>query len=136
MQEYKQRWGRATTMWIGVGLAYGVVLIIAAFVVPIFTGSWGFSTTNADTLVAQHGLYAALVVAVPLILAVGIAFALLESYKRGARALAWSLWGVLALGNLAALFTIGVFVLPITIAMFLACRLYVAPDAARAGADA
>jgi len=136
MRDYRLRWGRETTLWIGVGVAYGVLLVIAAFVVPIFSDAWGFTTTNAHTLVSQHGIYGVFVMSIPLLFALAIAIALLRSDRRGARALSWSLWGVLALGNLAAMFTIGVFVIPLTIALFLACRLFVAPKKRPASADA
>jgi hypothetical protein len=62
----------------------------------------------------------ALVLAVPLLVTLAVGFALWQGSRR-ALPIAWTLTGLLAAGNLVAMLSVGVFVLPVTAALVIAC---------------
>lgn len=114
---------------VGAGL-WSIGLIVAGLTVPTYQGTasggstesmtTGPISTQSETLVGENGAWVLFVLAVPLAATVVVA-ALLMPRRR------WTLWiacgvtGVLALLNLPAMLTIGVFVLPVTAALVLAC---------------
>lgn len=114
----------------GAGL-WSVGLLIAATTVPVYQ-STGSSTTgpgssesissHSETLVGENGTSALIMLAVPLAATLLVALALLTRRR-------WALWiacvttAVLALGNLAAMLTVGIFVLPVTAALVVGCLL-------------
>jgi hypothetical protein len=83
-------------------------------------------THTTATLLDENGWTVILVTAVPLLVASAVTVALLRRDRRrsGAGPLAWVLTGLLAAGNLAALLSIGVFVLPVTAGLVMACALH------------
>jgi hypothetical protein len=119
------RLGRVPAVALLAGAAYGVALVVAAFVAPVYetdsSSSSGQASQGYDTLVDVNGLSAAAVLAVPLLFTVAVACALLLGSHRGALPLAWTLTGLLAAGNLVAMLSVGVFILPVTAALVFAC---------------
>lgn len=105
--------------------AYGVALVLAAFLVPVYdsdsSSSSGGTTQASATLVDVNGLSAAAVFAVPLFVTLGVGCALWQGSQRWALPIAWTLTGLLATGNLLAMLSVGVFVLPLTAALIVAC---------------
>lgn len=102
--------------------AWSLALIAAAFAVPVYRGTiatshGGLSSTSA-TLVALNGPLVLVPVCVPVVLTVLIWLALHRKCARQSRvaSLAASAGiALLAAFNVVALFTIGVFVLPVTL---------------------
>ncbi len=107
---------------------YSIGIIVAGFFVPMYSSlsatSTGEVTYGSGTLVAENGLNIVFVLAVPLIFTFAIWAALRLHARRGAMALAWTLAGSLALFNLAAIMTIGLFIVPVTICLLYACSRY------------
>jgi hypothetical protein len=111
---------------LGVALIWSIVLLVAACLVPTYSStsvsSDGVVTHGSETLVGDNGLGVLPVVAAPLLLTCLVAAALWRRGTRpGAGALAWTATGLLIAFNLVALMSIGVFVLPVTVALTLAC---------------
>lgn len=105
--------------------AYGAALLVAGFLAPVYqthdSSSSGSSRTGSATLVGENGVGAVVVLTVPLVVTVAVGAALRMRRRRPAVATAWALTGLLALGNLLAMLSIGVFVLPVTVALIVAC---------------
>ena len=57
----------------------------------------------------------------PLLMTLAVGCALWQGSRRGAIPVAWTLTGLLAVFNLLAMMSIGVFVLPVTAALIVAC---------------
>ena len=125
MNAVETRLGRVPAVALLAASAYGVALVVAAFVAPVYetdsSSSSGQTSPASDTLVGQNGLGAAVVIAVPLLLTLAVGCALWLGSHRGALPVAWTLTGLLAAGNLLAMMSVGVFVLPVTAALVLAC---------------
>jgi hypothetical protein len=115
---------------------YSVALIIAGFLVPmeqtVYSSAPSDSGTSASssmveshftaTLVGWSGLGVVFVLVVPLLVTLAVSAALLwQRARRGAMAVAWTLSGLLAAYNIAALKTMGLFLIPITVALLYAC---------------
>jgi len=125
------RWAFALTL---AGFAWGVALVAGAFVVPVYSGlsvsagSSGEQVTHSysSTLVEENGFGVLIPVAIPLVLAALVWFALHRRCSRGSRwggPIAWSLVAVLGLFSLVAVWTIGVFVLPVAVLLGIAASL-------------
>ncbi len=118
------RVGRVPAVALLVAAAYGVALVVAAFLVPVYdsdsSSSSGETTRVSDTLVGVNGLGVALVLGVPLLVTLAVGSALWQR-SRWALPTAWSLTGLLAALNLLAMLSVGIFVLPVTAALVLAC---------------
>ena len=128
------------------GFGWAVALIGAAFVVPVYTGGGSevvtdvynhtttvhsFSSTSG-TLVHENGLGILAPLAIPLLLAAVVWFALHRRCSRGSRksgALAWSAIGVLTLFTLVASASVGFFFVPVL--AFLIAAAAVTPVPAR-----
>jgi hypothetical protein len=119
------RLGRVPAVALLGASAYGVALVVAAFVAPVYestsSSSSGETTRASDTLVGVNGLSAAVVLAVPLVVTLVVGCALWLGSHRWAMPIAWTLTGLLAAGNLLAMLSVGVFVLPVTAALVVAC---------------
>jgi hypothetical protein len=118
------RLGRVPAVALLVASVYAVALVVAAFVLPAYesdsSSSSGETGQTSDTLVGVNGLGVAVVLAVPLLVTLAVGSALwLRS--RWSLPIAWTLTGLLAAGNLLAMLSVGVFVLPVTAALVLAC---------------
>jgi hypothetical protein len=120
---------------LAVALAWSVALLIAAVTVPVYsgTGTAGGSGSSAvvithtsATLVGENGFAVLAVIAVPLLIVLAVGYLLWRRASDpagGAGALAWTLTALLAAGNLLAMVTVGIFVLPVTVALVVACAL-------------
>ena len=117
--------GRVTTTALCAAAAWAVALLVAAFVVPVYGSATATSSRvvadSAETFVHVNGLHGTVVIAVPLVCTVIVASALLLRSRRGALPCAWALTAALAAANLLAMLTIGLFVLPVTAALVVAC---------------
>ncbi len=106
-------------------LVYSAVLVIGGFFVPVYStesvSSSGEVAQDSRTLVAENGVGVALVLGIPLLVSLAVAAALWQPARRGMLPVAWALTGVLAVFTLLAMLTIGVFVLPVTVALVVAC---------------
>jgi hypothetical protein len=114
--------------WISlaIALALGAGLVIAAVLAPVYqsqsVSSSGSVTNGSATLVGVNGWGALLVAGAPLAAAVVAGCALWRRAGRpGAGVLAWTVTVLLACFNLVAMATIGLFVVPLTVALFAAC---------------
>jgi hypothetical protein len=128
------RLGRVPAVALLAASAYGVALVVAAFVAPVYgtdsSSSSGQTSQGSDTLVGVNGLSAAVMLAVPLLVTLAVGCALWLGTHRGALPLAWTITGLLAAANLLAMLSVGVFVLPVTAALVLACARSRPPDQA------
>ncbi len=118
------RLGRVPAVALLVAAAYGVALVVAAFALPVYdsdsSSSSGETSQASDTLVGANGMGVALVLAVPLFVTVAVGCAL-ALRSRWSLPIAWTLTGLLAALNLLAMLSVGIFVLPVTAALVLAC---------------
>jgi len=109
---------------VGAGI-WSVGLIIAGLTVPVYesesSGPAGSIVHGRDTLVSENGTRVLIVLAVPLMVTVLVGFAVLVSRKPWALRVASALVGVLLILNLLAMLTIGIFAVPVTAALVLAC---------------
>jgi hypothetical protein len=108
---------RIASVALLVALGGGLAVLVGAFLAPVYSADGPASAAGSDTLVGVNGPGVAVVAAVPLLLAVAVAAAL----RHGVAPLGWLLTGVLAALNLVAMLTIGIFVLPVTVALVVAC---------------
>ncbi len=117
---------RAEQVSLAVALAWGLLLVVAAMVAPVYStqtsaGS-GPAVTGSATLVQVNGWPVLLVCAVPLACALLVGALLRRrAGKPGAGPVACTVTAVLAGFNLLAMLSIGVFVLPVTAALIIAC---------------
>jgi hypothetical protein len=120
-----RRLDRVTFVLLVLAAAYSVVLIAAGFLAPVYesstSSSSGADTNGTDTLVGANGSGVVFALVIPLLVTVVVAVALLLRPRRGALPVAWTFTGLLGLFNLVAMFTIGVFVIPVTAALIIAC---------------
>ena len=137
------RFGRPELISLITALAWAVGLLIAALVVPVYQSSTVVAGSSAPgsvgsgtaTLVGVNGWSALFVASLPLVAAVVTVAALWQrSGRHGAGAIAWAVTGLLACFNVLAILSIGVFVVPVTAALVIACGTHGAkprrPDAA------
>ena len=106
--------------------AWALALVAAAFVAPVYERS----SPGADTVVAVNGLGAAGVAAAPLLAAAIVWWALRRACARPAtraRAWAWTVALALLASCLATGFTIGMFALPVALALCGACAVTPTP---------
>ena len=111
-------------------LVWSALLVVAAFTLPLY----GFSSESATvdgssgrdevsgtaTLVQVNGWMAALVMAVPLAVALLVAL-LLAVGGRGPRVGAWVLTALLGVFTVLALLSVGLLMLPVVVALLVAC---------------
>jgi len=119
------RLGRVASLALLFAALYGAALIVGGFVAPVYESETGSSsggvTHGTDTLVGVNGLGVVIVLGLPLLVTLAVGCALWPSSRRGAMPVAWTLTGLLAAFNLLAMLSIGVFVLPVTAALIVAC---------------
>jgi hypothetical protein len=94
-------------------------------------------THSTSTLLDENGWTVILITAVPLVVALAVTVALRrrDRRRRGAGSVAWLFTALLAAGNLLALLSIGVFVLPVTACLVVACILHNSEPGARRGPE-
>jgi hypothetical protein len=117
--------GRASSIALLSAAAWGSALVVAGFFIPVYQSEnmspSGKLTQGNETLVGMNGPGVLIALVLPLLATVLVAGALLLRTRRGALRLAWALTAVLAVFNLLGMLTIGVFVLPVTVALVVAC---------------
>jgi len=120
------RLGRLEWVSLAIAAAWGAGLLAAAALVPVYA-SVGASSSGAGvpgpvTLVGVNGWRVLLVVGVPLAATAVAGGALWRRGPRpGAGVLAWTITGLLVVFNALALASIGVFVIPVTVCLVVAC---------------
>ncbi len=106
---------------LGAALFLSLVLLASGFLVPVYSSesvsSSGAATSTTETLVAVNGLNVLIVLAIPLLISLLVAAALRMDRRRAA----WILTGLLGLFAVLAILSIGFFVLPVVIALAVAC---------------
>jgi hypothetical protein len=121
-----RRFGRLEWISLAIALASGTGLVIAALLAPVYqsqsVSSPGIAASGSATLVGVNGWSALLIAGAPLAAAVVAGYGLWRRAGRpGAGVLAWTVTGLLACFTVLAMATIGVFVIPVTVALFTAC---------------
>jgi hypothetical protein len=118
-QSRRGRWAFGLTVLV---FGWGIALLVAAFVVPIYSSSTasapsGVSVPSASsTLVQVNGLGVLVPVGLPALIAAVVWFALHRKCSRGSRPssyVAWSLIGLLIAFSLVAIASIGMLVVPV-----------------------
>ncbi len=116
-------WSTRTRVAWWVAVAWGALLPVLALVLPVGTeatlGADGVETMRRVTLAQIEGASGVLTVAVPLALAVLVGAAM-SSEGRWGLPTAWTLFGLLAAANLLAMMSVGVLVVPLTVALLVA----------------
>ena len=119
------RLGRTPSLAVLLAALYGAALIVGGFLAPVYestsVSSSGVVMRGTDTLVGVNGRGAAILLGVPLVVALAVGWALWHGSRRGAIPVAWALTGLLGVLNVLAMLSIGVFVLPVTAALTIAC---------------
>lgn len=117
--------GRASSIALLSAAAWGLALVVAGFLVPVYQSEdmspSGELTQGTETLVGMNGPGVLIALALPLLATVLVAGSLLLRSRRGALPVAWALTALLAVFNLLGMLTIGVFVVPVTAALVVAC---------------
>jgi len=121
-----RRFRRLEWISLAIALALGAGLVILALLAPVYqsqnVSSSGAMTDGSATLVGVNGWGALLVAGAPLAAAVVTGIGLWRRAGRpGAGVPAWTVTGLLACFNALAMATIGIFVVPVTVALFAAC---------------
>jgi len=119
------RLGRPESVALLLAGVWGLGLIVAGFVVPMYRTT-SESTTGevphgSDTLVGVNGPGVVVVLAVPFVVTVLVGCALLLRAHRGALLAAWTLTVMLAMFTLLAMMSISFFVVPVTAGLIVAC---------------
>lgn len=120
------RWTRTTVTALAVAAAWSVLLVVGAFVLPVYAGPDG-----GATFVGRNGYGVLLVVGLPLVVTLLAAEALAGGRHRRR---AWILTTLLGVVGLVTVFTVGLFLLPAALALVVACG--ATPRAARARPEA
>src|SRR6476659_7855193 len=119
------RLGRVTSIALVIAGLCGMALVLAGFLAPMYqwtsVSSSGVVAHGSGTLVEVNGRGVLLVLVVPLLAAVLVAGVLWQRSWQLALPIAWTITGLLAGFNLLALMSIGVFFLPVTAALVVAC---------------
>ena len=118
--------GRLEWVSLAIAAVWGAGLLAAAVLVPVYasvgvSGAGGDSHSSA-TLVGVNGWRVLLVVGLPLVATAMVGGALWRRGPRqGAGVLAWTIAGLLVVFNVLALASIGLFVIPVTAGLVVAC---------------
>lgn len=118
------RLGRVAAAALLIAAGYSAALVAGAFLAPMYQSSVSSSgevTHGPGTLIGVNGFGVVAVIGMPLLVSLAVGCALLSRSRRTAMPLAWALTGLLAVFNLLAMLSIGVFVLPVTAALIVAC---------------
>jgi hypothetical protein len=110
------RMGKTRSLALIGAAAWSCALIVGAFVVPAYSSDSSTGTGSA-TLVGENGAGIVIPILIPLIIVLAASAALWRDH----RSAAWTATGLLAAFNVLALLSIGIFVLPITICLVVAC---------------
>jgi hypothetical protein len=132
--------GRGSTIALLVAGVWSLGVLVAGFTVPVYTevtetpGSKAF-TRSSETLIAVNGSGAVLVLLIPLLITAIVTPALVAHAHPAGMAVAWSVSGLFAAFNLLAMLTIGIALVPITLALLVACALATGDTSRRSGRE-
>lgn len=101
----------------------GVALVVLAFTYPAYEGlhvEGGVTTGSTATLVEINGPGVIIPVLVPLVATALVAVALTRGPQRAGRLVAWALVALLLCFAVIAMFSIGLYVLPVVVALAIA----------------
>jgi hypothetical protein len=123
------RLGRTAPIALLLAALCDLGLVVAGFVAPVYQSSVSTSappsgavTHGSNTLVGENGWGAVVILLVPLLLTAIVGSALwFQSRGSAVVTFAWSITMLLGLLNLLAMLSIGVFFLPVTAALIVAC---------------
>jgi hypothetical protein len=124
------RWRMAVRLAVA-ALVWSLGLVVAALTLPVESSSTasvsvdGVTLTHS-TLVQENGVRALVLAAIPLLVSLTVAAAMVNRRRRSdawSRPVAWGAIGLLALEAAAGILTIGAFILPVVILLILAVRL-------------
>ncbi len=121
-----RRFGRLQRIALATALVWAAGLVIAAVLLPAYQSSGvsssGTVTNSSATLVEVNGWGVLLVAGAPLAAALVIWNALRRRRGRqGAGLVAWVVTALLVVFNVLAMLSIGVFLIPVTAALVVAC---------------
>lgn len=119
---------RPTRILLVIATIWSAGLVIAAVLAPAYRGSSASSsgtvTHTSATLVEENGLRVLAPVSVPLLAVGAVTFSLRRRRrheKPGAGALAWTVLALLGGFTFLAMFSIGVFILPVVVLVSVVC---------------
>ena len=121
------RLGRVASVALVIAAVCGVALVVAGLLLSMYETttepSSGEVRHDTATLVAVNGPGVLVVLVVPLLVTLAVGSALWQGARRGAVAVAvaWTFAGLLAAFNVLSMASIGVFFLPVTAALLVAC---------------
>jgi hypothetical protein len=118
---------------LAVGLVWAAALFVIVTAVPFYesdtetftrTSPSPVVTHDSLTLVEENGSGILLIIGIPLLVTIMVGCALwLRGSRRGAGPIAWTFTGLLAGFNLLSILTIGVFIVPVTACLAIACAI-------------
>jgi len=122
---------RTAKVALGIALGWSTLVLVGGFLVPVYSwesvsedvaaGTGPVTTSGTATLVAVNGIWVVALLAIPLVASLAVAAAVLLGRTRAARVMAWTLTGLLAGFTVLGLMSIGIVVLPVTVALLVAC---------------
>ena len=113
--------GTGRSIALAIAVTWCIVLVAGAFLVPVYSSS-GSAGDSTNTLVGVNGVGAVGVIVIPLLVtAVVGAILWRRRFASGAGPAAWTVVGLTAAFNLLGMLTIGVFILPVTVSLIVAC---------------
>jgi hypothetical protein len=119
------RLGRVASVALAIAAVCGVALVVAGFLLPLYETttepSSGEVSRDTATLVAVNGPGVLVILVVPLLVTLAVGSALWQGARRGAVTVAWTFAGLQAAFNVVSMASIGVFFLPVTAALLVAC---------------
>jgi hypothetical protein len=119
------RLGRVGSVALATAAVYGLLIVLAGFLAPVYrstsASSSGEVTHGTDTLVGMNGSGVLVVLAVPLLVTVTVGAVLWQRSWRLSLPTAWTLTGLMAVLNVLAMMSVGLFFLPVTVALVVAC---------------
>ncbi|HCU97249.1 MAG TPA: hypothetical protein DHU96_32895 [Actinobacteria bacterium] len=121
------RFGRAQRLALGVAVAWSLGLLVAAVFAPAYQTESGAAPGQAAafgsaTLVQVNGWRVLVPIGVPLLCAVLVGVVLWRrAWRRGPGLAAWLVTALLAVFSLLAMLSVGVWVVPVTVALAVAC---------------
>jgi hypothetical protein len=118
---------------LAVALLWAAALFVIITAVPFYESDTETSTRTSPspvvthdslTLVEENGSGILLIIAIPLLVTIIAGFALwLRGSRPGAGPIAWTFTGLLAGFNFLAILTIGLFIVPVTACLAIACAI-------------
>ena len=130
------RWRMAVRLGVA-ALVWSLGLVVAAVALPVESSSTASASVDGvtlthSTLVQENGVRALVLAAIPLLVSLAVAAAMVYRRRRSApwsRPVAWAAIGLLAIEALVGILTIGAFILPVVILLILGVRLVPAAPA-------